>query len=399
MNNDVITQLLPDALLERIRKRAAEYDSKNQFFTEDLAELKASGYLAACVPQKFHGAGLSLTDLSRAQRRLAAASPATALGVNMHLVWTAVSKILYDRDDHRLDWIFDEIVAGEIFAFGISEPGNDAVLMDAQTVAEATNSGYLLTGTKVFTTLSPVWTWLGVHAKTSDTGELLFGFVRRDGVNRVRGVDQGSEGLETGSISFLGEWNPLGMRATQSWNTQLQRVLLRDENIATRTEPFNGKDPVIFGIFCAFSVLTASVYAGIADRALELARVAANRDHTFVDGTTAPLITDPDVAAKLTRAVLEHRLSIDSLEMLARDADVLADREDWFWALGAARNRVTDEARDAVTEALRVAGSRGFQADSELARLYRDVIAGLFHPTSARSLAATIRGTLTDDSD
>ena len=184
MNNDVITQLLPDALLERIRKRAAEYDSKNQFFTEDLAELKASGYLAACVPQKFHGAGLSLTDLSRAQRRLAAASPATALGVNMHLVWAAVSKILYDRDDHRLDWIFDEIVAGEIFTFGISEPGNDAVLMDAQTVAEATNSGYLLTGTKVFTTLSPVWTSLGVHAKTSDTGELLFGFVRRDGVNR-----------------------------------------------------------------------------------------------------------------------------------------------------------------------------------------------------------------------
>ena len=70
-----------------------------------------------------------------------------------------------------------------------------------------------------------------------------------------------------------------------------------------------------------------------------------------------------------------------------------------FGRSGAARNRVTDEARDAVTEALRVAGSRGFQADSELARLYRDVIAGLFHPTSARSLAATIRGTLTDDSD
>ncbi len=383
--------LLPEDLLTRIRERAAAYDRDNTFFTEDFDELVAAGYLKAGVPRDFGGGGLTLTALTRAQRRLAAAAPATALGVNMHLVWGAVAQLLHARGDNRMNWVFDEIVAGEVFAFGISEPKNDAVLLDARAQLTADGEDFLLTGTKVFTTLSPVWTRLGVHARDGD--DLVFGFVRRNRDIAVRGTAEGSAGLAAGQISFLGEWNPMGMRATQSWNTQLDAVPLRAADIVSRTVPMNGQDPVVWAIFVAFSALTASVYAGIADRAVELALAAANRDHTFIDGTTDKLHSDPDVAAKLTALLLEHRASIDALEMLTRDADAIVDREDWFLALGAMRNRVTDAARNAVTEAMRIAGTRGYQADSELARLYRDALAGLFHPTSARSLAATVRRT------
>ena len=397
MTGDEKNALLSDDLLDHIRERAAIYDRENRFFTEDLEELRQAGYLAACVPEAFGGGGLTLTELTRLQRKLATASPATALGVNMHLVWAAVAKLMHERGDDRLNWVFDEIVSGEIFAFGISEPGNDAVLMDSASSAEPSANGYLVSGTKVFTTLAPVWTRLGVHAKVSDSEKLVFGFIRRDATGAPRDRSESSRGLSTGNISHVGEWNPLGMRATQSWNTVLEQVELKSADVATETEVFNGKDPVIFSIFVAFSTLTAAVYAGIADRAIALSRASANRSHTFADGSTAPLITDPDVATKLTNTVLQHRASIDALEMLTRDADELVDRDDWFIALGAARNRVTDEARDAVTEAMRLAGSRGFQADSELARMYRDVLAGLFHPTSARGLAATVRGVLTDE--
>jgi alkylation response protein AidB-like acyl-CoA dehydrogenase len=388
------TDVFNDELLERIRSRAGDYDRENRFFSEDLKELQTAGYLSAAVPVEFGGLGLSLAELTRAQRELAKASPATALGVNMHLVWSAVAKLLYERGDSSLSFVFDDTVAGEIYAFGVSEPKNDAVLMDANTTATPDGDNYLLDGMKVFTTMSPVWTRLGVHARSGD--DLIYGFIRRSPDIAVRSPEEASAGLETGEISHPGTWNPLGMRATQSWNTVLSGVRLRREDVATVTTPFNGEDPVVWSIFCAFSVLTASVYAGIADRALEIAREGANREHTFVDGTVAPLVTDPDVASKMTQSVLEHRLSVASLDMLAQDADALVDRADWFLALGAMRNRVTDEAREAVTEALRISGTQGFQADSELARMYRDVLAGLFHPTSARSLAGTVRNTLLD---
>ncbi len=138
--------VLTQPMLERIRSRAAGYDATNTFFTEDLDELRAAGYLA---PR-------SLLETARDQRLLAAYAPATALGINMHLVWVGVARVLRDRGDHSLDWVLDEAAAGELFAFGNSEPGNDLVLWDSLTTAtpvdgDAAANGYAFTGTKIFT--------------------------------------------------------------------------------------------------------------------------------------------------------------------------------------------------------------------------------------------------------
>lgn len=371
-------------LLESFRGRAAGYDADNRFFADDLVHLGMAGYFAAPVPEELGGGGLTLSELVRSQRRLAAYAPATALGVNMHLVWVQVARFLHDRGDGRLDWVLSDAVAGEIFAFGISEAGNDAVLMDAFSNAEPDGEGgYLVSGTKVFTTLSPVWTRLGLHARDDSDPEspkIVFGFTRRGGAG-VRTAAHGGPG-----ISHPGTWNPLGMRATQSWNTTLDRVPVAAADVAGKIAPFTPTDPIVLGIFASFSVLTAAVYAGIADRALELAREAVLRP-----AGEGIRLDDPDTAARLTEAVLEHRATLDALELLARDVDSLADRDDWFLALAAAKNRATDGARHAVDVAMRYAGSRGYQADSELARLYRDVLAGMFHPSSAASLADTVR--------
>ena len=118
--------MLTPELLQRIRDRAAGYDRDNAFFTEDLDELRTAGYLA---PR-------SLLETARDQRLLAAHAPATALGINMHLVWVGVARVLAERGDHSLDWVLQDAAAGELFAFGNSEPGNDLVLWDSLTVVE-----------------------------------------------------------------------------------------------------------------------------------------------------------------------------------------------------------------------------------------------------------------------
>lgn len=398
----MIDDLLPEPMLARFRERAAEYDANNEFFAEDFDELRAAGYLAAPVSTEMGGAGLSFEALAAAQRRLAAFAPATALGVNMHLVWVQVARFLHDRGIDTLDWVLHEATAGEVFAFGISEAGNEAVLLDSFSTAERDELGYLITGTKIFTTLSPVWTRLGLHARSTGHGDdgadpqLIFGFVRRDRASAADFDPAAPPQPAEGTISHPGVWNPLGMRATQSLTTRLEGVRVADADVAATMAPFDGGDPLILAIFSSFSVLTAAVYAGIADRALALASEAANRVTPVLGGDEAALLDDPDVAARLTSAVLEHRASLDALAILARDVDERRVCDDWFLALAAARNRVTDEARDAVEVAMRLVGSRGFQADSELARLYRDVLAGLFHPSSSRALARTVRGALSE---
>src|SRR3546814_12143080 len=82
----------------------------------------------------------------------------------MHLVWTGVAKVLQDRGIDDLAFVQTAAAAGEVFAFGISEAGNDLVLFGSDTAAAPTgDGGYAYTGTKIFTSLAPVWDHLGVH--------------------------------------------------------------------------------------------------------------------------------------------------------------------------------------------------------------------------------------------
>lgn len=355
-----VTSLTPE-LLDRIRARAAEHDRENTFPFDDIAELRASGYLAA----------RSLVETARDQRLLAAHAPATALAVNMHLVWVGVARVLADRGDHSLDWVLDEAAAGELFAFGNSEQGNDLVLWDARTVAEPVETGYAFTGTKIFTSLSPAWTRLGIFGRHGD--ELVHGFITR----------------ETPGWHALDDWDTLGMRATQSQSTVLEGAVVPTERIARILPVGPNADPFVFGIFANFLLLIGSVYAGIADRALELAVEAVRRRTSFKSGESYD--RDPDFRWRIADAALALDALAPQLETLAADVDAVADHGTaWFRQLTGAKHRATETARYVVDQAMRCAGGGGYRSSSELARLQRDVLAGIYHPSDTESVHSTV---------
>lgn len=360
--------LTPD-LLARIRERAPGYDRENAFFTEDLEELRAAGYLA---PR-------SLLETLRDQRLLAAHAPATALGVNMHLVWVGVARVLRDRGDASLDWVLRDAEAGELFAFGNSEPGNDLVLWDSLTVADPVEGGYAFTGTKIFTSLAPAWTRLGVFGKTPGPDpQLVHGFLLRDAPSR-----------DVAGVTTLDDWDTLGMRATASNTTRLDHAVVPTERISRFLPVGPNADPFVFGIFANFLLLIGSVYAGIADRALELGVEAARRRTSLKTGLSYD--RDPDIRWRLADAALALDALRPDLESLAADVDAVADRgADWFRHLTGAKHRAVETARRVVDQAMRVAGGGGYRSSSELARLQRDVLAGIYHPSDPESVHATV---------
>ena len=109
---DPVTELLPEDLLREIRARAADVDRENRFCDEDFEALREIGYLRMLVPEEFGGLGFTLEQASRAQRRLAGAAPATALGINMHHVIVGIGYTLHRRGDERARRIFEDAVAG-----------------------------------------------------------------------------------------------------------------------------------------------------------------------------------------------------------------------------------------------------------------------------------------------
>ncbi|WP_285107288.1 acyl-CoA dehydrogenase family protein [Promicromonospora sp. MEB111] len=387
-----MTDLLSGELLADIRERAADYDRDNAFFAEDLADLQASGYLGAMVPTAFGGGGLTLRETAHEQARLAAHAPATALAVNMHHVWVGVGRYLHERGDSSLDWLLREAASGEVFGFGYSEPGNDLVLLGSRTEARPDGSGgYTFHGRKIFTSNSPAWTRLGVlgleksgvlrHGRNG-APRLVHAFITRDG----------------GGFEILDDWDTLGMRASQSRSTLLDGAHAPADRVLRLLPPGPSLDPYVLGIFTSFEVLLASVYAGIADRALELAVEAVNKRTSMKTGKA--YAQDPDVRRRIADMALAQDSVWLQIDGITRDLDTSAadptlDRgAGWLRATAGLKVRVTEAAREIVDQAVRVSGGSTYFNGSELGRLYRDVLAGIFHPSSDDAAHATVAQSL-----
>lgn len=370
--------ILSPELLERLRSRAPEYDRRNEFFAEDLEDLRRAGYLALFSTPAQGGAGLGIPEVAACQRLLASAAPATALAINMHLVWCGVAHLLSLRGDNSLAFVLEEAARGEVFAFGISEPGNSAVLFDSKTVAEPRSGGYAFTGRKIFTSLSPAWTRLGIFGKDStdpDEPRLVFGFADRD----------------TGGITTLDDWDTMGMRASQSCTTVLEGALVPAERIVRHTPVGPHADLFVFGIFSLFETLLSAVYTGIGDRAVTLAAEAA----AFRKPDGVPATQDPHTRWRIADAAIRMDGAALELEAVARDLESGADHGGfWFARLSGLKLRTTDTVRGVVETALKVAGGRSYFRGQELERLYRDVLAGMFHPSSEDSAHNTMANAL-----
>ncbi|MGY4642564.1 acyl-CoA dehydrogenase family protein [Cellulomonas sp. URHB0016] len=368
--------LLTDDLLARVHGRAARHDRDNTFPYDDLAELTEARYLRAFVPERLGGAGLSLEEVAREQVRLGAAAPATALAVNMHLVVTGLAALLASRGDDSVEFVLRDAAAGEVFAFGSSEAGNDLVMFGSRTRAERDGAGgYRYFGTKIFTSLAPVWTRLatfGLDDSDKDDPRLVHGVVSRDGV-RTRD-----------------DWDTLGMRATQSATSELDGAHAPADRVYRSLPPGPSADPFVFALFAVFEILLAAVYTGVGRRAVELGAAAARR-RTSLKHDGRSYAQDPDIRWKVAAAALAQDGAELQVFALARDVDEQADHGPrWFAQLVGLKVRATESARTVVDLALRVSGGGSYFSGDELGRLYRDVLAGMFHPSDDESAHATV---------
>jgi alkylation response protein AidB-like acyl-CoA dehydrogenase len=358
--------LLTDDMLARFDERAPTYDRENRFSTEDFEELKASGYLTQAVPTEFGGSGLGLSDVLENQARLGAYAAPTALAVNMHIYWTGVACDLLRMGDTSMQWVLEKAGQGEIFAALHGELGNDMVGVRSTATAEKVDGGYLISGHKIFGTLSPVWNYGGFHAADDsdpDNPTIVHGFVPRD----------------TKGVEIVETWDTLGMRATQSHDTILDKAFVPDELIAAVAPAgFMGAPPMLGSIFAWGLLGMSSVYYGAARRAFELTLARVPQRNSIA--LKRSMAYHPEMHHHVT----EMRVSLDACEALlakcGADWTNMVPHEDWPIRLVAARHFVITHAYDVVDRAMDLSGGGAVFKRNRLEQIFRDVRMGRFHP-------------------
>ncbi len=342
---------------------AAEHDRTGQFPRRNLEPLHAQGLLSLTVTRRFGGAEAGLAQSVAVITAIARGEPAPALVLAMQTLHHAGLARGRPWPGATYERVARGAVAnGELINALRVEPelGTPARGGMPATIARRTQGGWRVSGRKTFCTGIPVLTWLNVWLRTDEAAPRV-GFVL------VPAIAAG--------ITVEPTWDQAGMRATESHDVVFDEVFVPDDHAVDLREPaaWTGPDPQT-GAWNA--CLVSAVYHGIALAARDWlagwlhARVPSNLG--------APLATVPRIQTEfgaidgLLR--LDARLLNAAAEAVDADPASLPPTE-----AGLLKQRLTNNAIEAVQRALALTGNAGLARRNPLERHLRDVLCGRIH--------------------
>lgn len=347
--------------------RAGTYDREARFPVENYRDLHAAGLLGICVPTDLGGFGADYRTYSIVAAEIGRYCGATALSWNMHVCSTLWSGAIVDdldlteeeRAEHgrRRALHYGRIVAdGAIYSQPFSEGGAAAAGGAAfETRAVPTEGGWLVSGKKIFASLSGHADYYGILCTEVGEGEKAS---RRNTLYLA--IPAKADG-----VSVVGDWDPLGMRGTVSRTLIFQDVFVpADAALMPRGTYFQAATrwPHMF--------LTLSpTYVGQAQAAYDFTVRYLRGEQP---GT--PPVKRRQYPTKQI-AVAEMRIKLEGLKALWFQAitEACADPSpDQVLRAWAAQYTVMEGANDIARLALRTCGGQAMLKSLPLERIYRD---------------------------
>lgn len=378
--------------------RAPAHDADGSFPYDNIEEMKASGFTVAPLPGDQGGMALeSIHDLMVGVSRLARADGSTAIAMNMHLVvaWIVTrdfNAAVRAGDAARRDALslfLGLISGGSIVLTNATEAGTTPGWPQAELTRDPSGEGWLLNGTKIFSTLSPVADVFLVGARVRrDDGTYGFAFAV---------VFKGSPGQ-----SVNDDWDALGMRASGSGSITYSDCAVPD-SLVLPSGDWGQVDTMFLTVQTAGNLGLVGSFVGIAEASADIAVQLASTRRKAPSGRLigerhgiqhavaemrASLVTARSGVDRIGRILDEELVFAEERPPLARMHQLMAE----FQATKLVVNRA---AIDVVDKAMQISGGAGYMSANPLSRLYRDVRAGPFMQTYSPNEAFEYIGKVT----
>ncbi|MDG2114959.1 MAG: acyl-CoA/acyl-ACP dehydrogenase [Actinomycetota bacterium] len=369
-----------ESLVETLAERAQAADAANEVCRENFDDLISSGIASAFVPEELGGLGLtSVHDWVLTIITLARGDASAAIAINMQLGVSRGMALAYaessesagvdDLTTKALAESLRNLVTGEMLICATAtEPGTDN--LHPLTEAVRDGEGWRINGRKIFVTLSPIATYLGMNLRVrDDEGDHLATVMLP---------------MDTPGLIPQDDWDALGMRSSGS-----QSVVFEDARVPAASVRMLGE----WGKW-SVGMLHARTLANIPLVGAFLGIAEAAHDIALAELATRSRVGRPAVES----SGVQHVVAEMALELAQCRAvlDVAAAGMDAYFArhvgaepsieeahglmndYQAAKWAVNRGAIDVVSKAMDLLGGSGYTNAHVLARLYRDVRAGPF---------------------
>lgn len=344
------------------KERADRIDKLGIFPVDNIQELTELGYTRSTLPASYGGYGLGVYDMVLLQETLASYDASTALSLGWHLsvVGELFEKRLWTQD--KLEFIAQEVQNGALLNRAASEAQTGSPTRGGRpgTTAVRKDDKWVISGRKIFTTLSPVLTYFIVSAWIEEEGTIGQFLLHKD----------------LAGLRIEETWDTMSLRGTGSHDLVLEEVTVGEDQLVELGPKRVPAGPG--GQLNAWLLHIPACYLGIAQAARDYALNFAN-EYT-PNSISGPISQLPNVQHLLGEIDLELMKARHFLYSVAEAYDDEARRAHLSTELGAAKLVVTNSAISVVDKAMRVVGIRSLQNDNPLQRYYRDVRAGLHNP-------------------
>lgn len=337
----------------KLADRAEALDRSAEFPYENWEDLKAAGLLSIAIPKDAGGLGADFVGYALVAEELGRHCASTALTFNMHVATTLlVGEIgdMLDMDDteraflnERRKTLWQGVVDhNHIHSQPFSEGNNASATAGYGTRAVPVDGGYLVSGRKIFASL----------AGAADYHNVIC-MVEGDDRLRLMGVPHTGKGVE-----LQGEWDPLGMRGTDSRNLLMTDVFVPTEHEWLPPGLFNQSADRFPYFFMTLSFAYLGLMGAILEFTGEYLRSGGRRDFAIKQQGWAEMnITYEQAQALCYRTLEDVQLDPDETKIRRAMTSLYSTME------GAPKMAST---------AIRICGGRSMLRPSFIERAYRD---------------------------
>ncbi len=359
MELDELRKTVRDFCDREIRPSARDRDRSEAYPGELLPGLAELGMLGAVIPEEFGGAGLDDAAYRVVIEELGAADSSIRSLVSVNLGLVGKSILRWGTDEQKERWL-PGLAAGELGAFGLTEPGAGSNPSEMTTRAVQGSGGWTIDGSKIFIT-------------NGTRGAVTMVFARAIVEGEDRGITCFLTPQDAAGYSGKQIHGKLGLRSGDTAEIALEGVTVGPD--AVLGEVGGGMKVALSALDDGrFSLAAGAV--GLAREALEVSlRYASEREQfggpiaakQLVQELLAAMHVDVQAASGLVDAVVVKKLSGERCTLEVSTAKLFA----------------TEASVRCADKAVQVHGGYGYIDEYPVQRLLRDArVTTLYEGTS-----------------
>ena len=310
---------IAEKLAQQFALTAAERDKKGGNPKAERDLIRQSGLLSLSIPTQYGGQGADWNTIFKTIQTIAQVDSSLAHVYGFHHLLIATVQ-LFSQPDQYAEW-FKATADNNLFW------GNTLNPLDRRTTAtKVSEQEYVFHGDKSFCSGS-IDSDILLCSGFDEKGKLLIGVIptQREGV------------------SFLGDWNNMGQRQTDSGTSHFEQVKVYTHELLLNpgplSTPYSSLRPLIA------QLIFVHMFLGVAEGAFDVARQTVQQQKAWSKSLVEQAVNDPYIQKHFA----EFYVHLEGVRLLANKA---IQRFQWGWEIG---EKLTSEQRGEVSVAIATA--------------------------------------------